>query len=70
MLLSYFWLILLYLSDPNQFPHSAVQASNPSAYILSGQRAPRHYVNPAPHNVSEMKNNHIPSMAHGKKNIF
>lgn len=58
---------LIYLfSDPNQFPHT-VQAPNPNTYILTGQRAPRRYVNPAPHNVSEMKNNHMPNMAHGKK---
>lgn len=56
----------MYTANPNQFTHQAVSVSNPG-YLIGGQRAPaRHYANPTPHNVSEMKNNHMPNMTHGQ----
>jgi hypothetical protein len=56
--------LYIFFSDPNhQFPQ-AVQVQNPG-YIISGQRN-IHYVNPSTHNVSDMKNNHMTNMTHGK----
>jgi len=43
---------------------ASVSASNP-AYLITGQHRQRHY--PTTHNVGEMKNNHMPNMAHGKQ---
>lgn len=48
---------------PNGGAHFAsVSASNP-AYLITGQHRQRHYA--TTHNVGEMKNNHMPNMAHG-----
>lgn len=63
-------LILLFFSDPNQFPHTTVPVSNTPPYILGPSRPQRHYVTPSPHNGSDMKNNHMPNMTHGKNIIY
>lgn len=62
IIINYYYLFL----DHSQFPHSAVPVSN-TGYMISGQRPQRYYAN-TPHNVSDMKNNHMPNMTHGKKN--
>lgn len=52
-------------SDSNQYPNTNVPVSNTPTYIIGPPRPQRHYVNPS-HNISDMKNNHMPNMTHGK----
>jgi len=54
----------LLIKDGGSGGHFAsVSASNP-AYLITGQHRQRHYA--TTHNVGDMKNNHMPNMAHGK----